>query len=62
MVKDGWYHCPACGKRLLKTPPDSVLYGLPVWCRRCKVDWFPTIFNGWELGEDEPFPLSDTDK
>ena len=57
MVTDGWYLCPVCGKRLLKIPPDSIMYNMPVWCRSCKVEWFPIIFNGQELGDDDPFPL-----
>ena len=57
MVIKEWYVCPTCGKRILKVPPDSIMYNMPVWCRSCKVEWFPTIFNGQELGDDDPFPL-----
>ena len=38
------------------------MYNMPVWCRSCKFEWFPTIFNGQELGDDDPFPLYATDK
>lgn len=62
MVTDGWYVCPTCGKHLRKVPPDSIMYNMPVWCRSCKVEWFPAIFNGQELGDDDPFPLYATDK
>ena len=62
MVTDGWYLCPVCGKRILKILPDSIMYNMPVWCRSCKFEWFPTIFNGQELGDDDPFPLYATDK
>ena len=55
MIVDGWYTCPACRRRLLKVEEDSVMYGMPVYCRKCKVEWFPTIYLGRELGEDEPF-------
>lgn len=57
MVAEGWYICPVCGKRLRRVPPDAILYNMPVWCRACHVEWFPTIFNGQELGDDDPFPL-----
>lgn len=56
MVRDGWYYCPGCGKKLLRVPSDGLMYGMPVYCRSCKVEWFPTIFEGRELGDDEPFP------
>lgn len=57
MVKDGWYCCPTCGKRIQKLESSSVIYGTPLRCRVCKVDWYPTIFQGSELGDDEPFPM-----
>lgn len=57
MVKDGWYCCPTCGKRIQKLESSSVIYGTPLRCRVCKVDWYPTIFQGAELGDDEPFPM-----
>lgn len=62
MVAQTWYCCPACGSRLLKVMPDSVMSNIPVWCRRCKVEWFPAIFNGVELGADDPFPLYEQNK
>ena len=62
MVSNGWYHCPTCGKRLVKVLSDSIMYNMPVWCRGCKVAWFPSIFGGRELGSDEPFPLCASDK
>ncbi len=55
MVMDGWYCCPACGKRIQVIERGSVLYNTPLRCRVCKVDWYPTIYMGKELGEDEPF-------
>ncbi len=60
MVKSGWYCCPICGKKLLKLEPESVLYGVPVFCRNktCKVAHYPTIWEGRELGDDEPFPMT----
>ena len=62
MVTNGWYLCPVCGKRLLKVPPDSIMYNMPGWGRSCKGEWFPAIFNGQELGDDDPFPLYAADK
>lgn len=39
----------------MKVERDSVLFGVPVYCRKCKVEWFPTVYLGRELGDDEPF-------
>lgn len=61
MVKAGWYCCPMCGKRIQPLDPGSVIYNTALRCRACKVDWYPTIYMGKELGEDEPFP-SEPDK
>lgn len=55
MVKGGWYCCPTCGKKIQPIEPDSVIYNTALRCRMCKVDWYPTIYMGNELGEDEPF-------
>lgn len=52
------YRCPICGKGLQRVGPDSVLYNTPIYCRRCKVAHYPTIFDGRELDDDEPFPLN----
>lgn len=54
---NGWYECPYCGKKLQKIPEHSVLYGTPVYCRHCKVEWYPTVWFGKELDDDEPFPV-----
>ena len=61
MIQNGWYHCPACGKKLIKIPADGMMFGIPVYCRPCKVEWFPTIFQGKEFSEDEPFPGKELD-
>lgn len=57
MIVDGWYTCPVCHRNLQKVEKESVLYGVPVYCRKCKVSWYPTIYLGRELGEDEPTDL-----
>ena len=57
MIVKGWYTCPTCHKNLQKVTPETVLYGTPVYCRKCRVEWFPTIYLGRELGDDEPFPM-----
>lgn len=55
MVTDSWYCCPMCGKRLQKLEKGSVIYNTPIHCRACKVEWYPTIYLGAELDDDEPF-------
>lgn len=55
MVVNGWFCCPACGKRIHPIERGSVIYNTPMRCRVCKVDWYPTIYLGRELGDDEPF-------
>lgn len=56
MVLNGWYVCPMCGKRIQKVEGGSVIYGTPIHCRPCSVDWYPTIYMGKELDDDTPFP------
>lgn len=55
MVKDWWYCCPMCGKRIQPLEAGSVIYNTALRCRACKVDWYPTIYMGAELDDDEPF-------
>lgn len=55
MVKDGWYSCPMCGKHIQPIEGGSVIYNTPLRCRSCKVNWYPTIYMGAELDDDEPF-------
>lgn len=43
---ESWYRCPRCGKKLLKLGPASVMYGVPIWCGRCKDASQPAIFGG----------------
>ena len=58
MTKGGWYTCPICHRNLQKVEPGSILYGVPIYCRKCKVDWYPTIYLGRELADDEPLDMS----
>ena len=51
---NGWYTCPRCGKKLMKILPESVVYGTPVYCRACKLEWFPMIYRGEEITGDIP--------
>ncbi len=62
MVLDGGYTCPMCGRRLMRIPYESVVYGTPVYCRKCKVEWFPSIYHGVEFSDDEPFHLLEEDE
>ena len=57
MVENGRYTCPVCHRRLIKVLPNSVLCNTPVYCKKCKVEWFPSIYMGKELEDDEPFPI-----
>lgn len=54
MVVNGWYTCPRCHKRLMRILPETVLYGVPVYCRPCKKEWMPTIFMGREITGELP--------
>ena len=52
-----WYKCPVCHKNIQKVYRDTVAYGMPFYCRFCKIEHFPTIWMGNELDVDEPFPM-----
>ena len=54
MVRDGWYYCPMCGKRIQKIECDSVIYNTPLHCRPCRTDWYPAICMGEEITGDIP--------
>ena len=54
-----FYHCPQCGKKLLRIDSESVVYNTPVYCTRCKMERYPCIYKGQEISEGEvfaPFP------
>lgn len=34
--KDRWLICPACGKKLIKLLPTTVVQDFPLYCRYCK--------------------------
>lgn len=36
MIKDGWYCCPFCGKRLFPVKPDTVIQNFEYRCKACK--------------------------
>lgn len=56
MVIGGWYTCPDCHRRLIKIGSKSTIYLVPVYCRVCKAQRFPAIWNGREIGSGKPFP------
>ena len=58
MVRNGWYYCPVCKRKVQKIEPDSIVFETPLYCRSCKLDFYPTIYHGRELDDDEPFPLT----
>lgn len=55
MVIHGWYTCPRCHRKLQKVTKETVIQGAPIYCRKCKKEWFPTIFEGNELREEVSF-------
>lgn len=36
MIKDGWYCCPHCGKRLFRVMENATVKEIQVWCKSCK--------------------------
>ena len=38
MIKNGWYCCPYCGKKLFPVEPDTTAHNLPHKCRACKAE------------------------
>ena len=54
MVVHGWYTCPKCHKGIQKVTGNTVLYGTPVYCRKCRREWWPTIFMGQEITGNLP--------
>ena len=57
MIGGGWYRCNCCGKKILPIDRESIMLGIPVWCKKCKFTAYPAIYHGRELEDDEPFPL-----
>lgn len=48
MIKDGWYHCPVCGGKIMPITPTAIIINQPLYCKRCKEARKPTIINGRE--------------
>lgn len=40
--KDRWLICPACGKKLIKLLPTTIVQDFPLYCRYCKQE---TVVN-----------------
>jgi transcription elongation factor Elf1 len=36
MIRDGWFCCPKCGKKLFKVNEKAVAHGLSIKCKSCK--------------------------
>lgn len=36
MIKNGWYCCPYCSKKLFPVEPDTTAHNLPHKCRACR--------------------------
>ena len=49
MVVNGWFTCPRCRKNLQQVRGNTVMLGAPIYCRKCKMEWFPKIYMGREL-------------
>ena len=56
MIKHGWYVCPFCSTKVQKVDARSNVENLPLYCKKCHLESYPTIFHGKELGDDDPFP------
>lgn len=56
MIRNGWYRCPICKRNIQKVTPASIVYETPIYCRSCKLEFYPRIYRGRELHEAEPFP------
>lgn len=41
-----FYRCPDCGKKLLRLTEKSTVTDTPIYCPRCKREFFPLIWNG----------------
>ena len=61
MITNGKYICPACGKAIRPVGAGAIVFGHPFYCRHCRVEWYPNIYNGVELDGDTPFPLTEND-
>lgn len=61
MVKNGWFKCEVCRRNIQKIEPGSILHGVPIYCRSCKINHYPSIWMGVELDRDEPFPVGTED-
>ena len=46
MVVNGWF---TCRKNLQQVRGNTVMLGAPIYCRKCKMEWFPKIYMGREL-------------
>ena len=56
MVKNNWYYCPVCNRKVQKVSIDSIVFELPLYCKQCHGTSYPTIYHGRELEDDEPIP------
>ena len=36
MVKNGWFCCPYCGRKLFPIKPDTKIQNLELKCKTCK--------------------------
>ena len=43
MIKNGWYCCPYCGKKLFPVEPDTTAHNLPQRCKACKRQLYVNI-------------------
>jgi len=38
MIKNGWYICPHCGRKLARVEKAAISKGIYVFCKHCKLE------------------------
>lgn len=39
MIKNGWYCCPCCNKKLFRIRKETIVHRLPYKCKICRHDF-----------------------
>ena len=54
--KRGAWCCPGCGSRLITKSPGAEAKNMPVYCHKCRRDFYVNIVSG--LCYESPRPIS----